>query len=95
MVRVIRSVREFMKDKSGALSAEYMMLAAAFAVITGALAYQIAGSGNSGVVGLSTSITGNLDETAVELPTILKNRGGGGEGDEGDGSAGGDASVGN
>lgn len=75
---MIKRAKAFLADKSGAITAEYVTIAAIGSVIAIALAYQIGGGddGKSGMAGLATSLTNELDAAASNIDGVVSGNGG-------------------
>ena len=67
--KLTSSLKAFFSDKAGAITIEYVTIAAIGSVIAIAVLYQIGGGddGRSGVSGLVTSLSGELDAASGNI----------------------------
>ena len=79
-----KAFRRFGADESGAVTVDWVALTAAVVVIGIGLAYAIFGDGTTGVGGLVTNLTTEINQAATNLeaavPTALPDPAGGGGG---------------
>lgn len=67
MRTILKSIRAFVGDKSGAVTVDWVALTAAVVVIGIGLVYAVFGTGNDGVAGLVDNLTGELNTAATNI----------------------------
>ena len=69
MAGIVSVIRQFVRDKSAAITIEYVTIAAIGSVIAIAATYQIGGGddGRSGVSGLVSALSSELDSAAANI----------------------------
>lgn len=86
ILKLAVSARRFAKDNSGAVTVDWVALTAAVVIIGIGIVYAVFGTGDDGVAGLVTNLTGelgqaaeNIDGATGDLPTGGAEGGGEGE----------------
>lgn len=82
MFNHIAAIRAFLRDKSGAMTIEYITIAAIGTVLAIAFMYQIGGGddGDAGMTGLVNALSGELGQATTNIEGSVQGAGGSGGG---------------
>ncbi|MEL6795047.1 MAG: hypothetical protein AAFP78_16435 [Pseudomonadota bacterium] len=79
MAKPLNAVRTFLRDKSGAMTIEYITIAAIGAVLAIGFMYQIGGGddGSSGMTGLVNTLSSELGQATTNIEGSVQGAGNG------------------